>query len=298
MWVEADLGFGNTSRAWLDAFDTLAQLCGRIPERIQEVLSNAELYPSLLVTQRQVPAGIPLPRDDRPRSVFRLATSVYKHFLQDSVPDDPLYRVSPDTNASRRTCEIVCELIRESSRDGGWTWDFFDPSKELSGERGFFWTFDAQELNAYLGQHAVLAFYGGSIASASFGAVGRPTVGPISDPDDPAFDYLIRLDLKSVASGNPAYSFAVPSVWDGRGWPFFLPGGDRDPRSGRTVNVPIYNLVPAEGIREWVHPGVRLGESLEKMEPIGPVRRLPCPPGFTEAMAGVLLGMLRERINP
>ncbi len=308
-WVQADQMFGNTSPAWADAFDSLTRLCECVPERIQGVLAGADgdLFSFLLADGRLVPAGISLGRHEQPRSVFRLATSVYRRFLQDGVRDDPRYKVSPDTHASRRTCDVVCELIRQSTNGGGrWTWDFFDPSRELSGEHGYFWVFDRRELELYLNQspHAnISGFHARDYAAECFGAVGRPTVAPPADPDnDPAFDYVIRMDLKPVVSANVAHCYSVPALWDGHGWPFFLPSGDRDSRSGRTANVPIYNGVPVEGVREWVHPGVRLGDCLERMEPIGPVRRLSHPPDprpgeAGELLAGALLAILRQRMN-
>lgn len=290
LWITSDRRFGNTTSIGPTAFDLLSERCEGQPERIQAVLQDKKnsFYKKLAARGASHPYGVRVGPHDVRKVVFTFASVFYTRYVRDWVRVDPRYRTSGDVLARKRMAEVVLELLAQSSRRGTWTWDFFDDRASLSGKYGFFWATDASKIDAAIRS-------GNNRAVSAFWSLGKPLyVDADQGGPEYAFDYVLRIDLahRDVVHDD----FAVPSLVDARGWPFFLPSGDTLPRRGRTVNVSMQSKCTVrDGFPEWVHAPISLGESVASISPVAAVCQLPTHPTLTGELAGQLARLLRSR---
>jgi hypothetical protein len=181
---------------------------------------------------------------------------------------DPDYQDLVQPGDARSQARCACFFAARTHNGENWR-NYFNAHQVIGGHKGFLFISEQDEIDV-VARRIAPAY--GSRAAVFYRIVGKPKFGVASDSDFD--DYAIRLRLRV-----PDTEFYVPSLIDAEAYEFFLPNGQRDPRRGRTVYVgwpPTYPV--SEGVAEWVHGLLTLGECLVDLEPVGPVSDAAAPP--------------------
>ncbi len=287
--VEADQRFDNT-REWRKIhFDGLCTHCNSDPDRISEgLLAIGGHFDS--------PSGYLI--GEIPNShfcVIRTAHQLFKHCLLPRVKHELTlgrhkYGRPVDPTNNKSMADSIQFLVENSWDGDRWTWRYFDPAALLRSSGGnYFWVADSAELADYTEKLGI------SEASVTRGwdtmrAVGQPFFGPFHPgvPDD-AFEGIWQIELS-----ERVMEFYVPSIWDSKGFLYFMPGLVELPRSGRTVYLSHEAPITAfDGVREWVHPSMSLREAVVSVKRLGVAERI-APPSESEPL---LLGLIQQRMR-
>jgi hypothetical protein len=276
-----DFEFNNTSDRWRPAFNDLSTAVGRDVVELRKLLKDpsAPIWEDLRNKYGGVLAGAPISSDslEGKVSLFMLASRVYDylhHELRDKLECglDEWYRTPVALADKRSVAQCACFFVNRARETDAW-WDYFYKDQTIGEHKKFFFASLLSDVTAF---SAALNLSQDLVACEGFRIVGKPRFGPERGGDGDDVDYGVRLDLRPEPQ-----RFCVPSFLDAQGYDFFLPNGEVHPRQGRTVYVPwAGSSTPQNGIPEWVHSSVRLGECLVGMEVVGSVVWVgepPCP---------------------